>query len=306
MSAPLINLETLEILDAIDRRGSFAGAAEELGKVPSALSYSVQKLEEQLDVSIFTRLGRRSVLTPAGKTLLSKGRQLLIASRNLGQEVKQVATGWETRIRIGLETMQATGSIFDALHEFLIQHPSVEVEVTEEVMGGAWEALIQDRVDLVIGAKEPIPQSQGIRTLAYQKTQPVMAVSSDHPLAQFWGTISAAELSHHRQIIIRDSSETGVPRSSEIFTEKKRLYVHNMAMKIEAQRAGLGFGFVPYEMIKSDLAAGKMKVLNVEGYGLYYESFLAWKLANRGNGIKKMIELLSGEEKPTAQSSFEY
>ena len=41
-----LTLEAIRVLDAIDRRGSFAAAADELGKVPSALSYTVQKLEE--------------------------------------------------------------------------------------------------------------------------------------------------------------------------------------------------------------------------------------------------------------------
>lgn len=306
MGLSVLSLETLEILDAIDRRGSFASAAEELGKVPSALSYSVQKLEERLDVSIFTRQGRKSVLTPAGKTLLAKGRQLLAESKNLEQEVKQVATGWETRIRIALETLQATEHIFSCIETFLEGHPSIEIELTEEVMGGAWEALIQDRVDLVIGATPPIPKSQGIRVLPYKKSQRVMAVSVGHPLAQFWETISASELANHRQVIIHDSSQSRVPRSSEIYADKKKFYVHNMAMKIEAQKAGIGFGFVPYELIKDHLASGEMKILNIEGDTTHYDSFLAWKVTNHGKGIKKIVGLLTEGRPKTAQRAFEY
>jgi DNA-binding transcriptional LysR family regulator len=61
-----ITIDVLETLDAIDRRGSFAKAAEELNKATSAVSYAVQKLEEQLDIALFQRQGRRSVLTPGG------------------------------------------------------------------------------------------------------------------------------------------------------------------------------------------------------------------------------------------------
>ena len=43
-----LTLETLEVLDAIDRRGSFAAAADELHRVPSAVTYSVQQAEEAL------------------------------------------------------------------------------------------------------------------------------------------------------------------------------------------------------------------------------------------------------------------
>ncbi|MDF2912800.1 MAG: LysR family transcriptional regulator [Pantoea agglomerans] len=42
-----LTLESLRVMDAIDRRGSFAAAADELGRVPSALSYTMQKLEEE-------------------------------------------------------------------------------------------------------------------------------------------------------------------------------------------------------------------------------------------------------------------
>ncbi len=48
-----ITLDALEVLDAIDRKGSFAAAANELFRVPSAISYTVQKLEQDLDVVLF-------------------------------------------------------------------------------------------------------------------------------------------------------------------------------------------------------------------------------------------------------------
>ncbi len=53
MLVPPITVEALLVLDAIESRGSYAAAAEQLNKVPSALSYIVQKLEEQLNVTIF-------------------------------------------------------------------------------------------------------------------------------------------------------------------------------------------------------------------------------------------------------------
>ncbi len=44
-----LTLDALQLVDAIDRRGSFAGAAAELGRVPSAVTYAVRKLEDDLD-----------------------------------------------------------------------------------------------------------------------------------------------------------------------------------------------------------------------------------------------------------------
>ena len=86
MARNTISIEVLETLDAIERRGSFAKAAEELNKATSAVSYAVQKLEEQLDISLFQRLGRRSILTPAGRLILVEGRDIYIQP-----------AGWQTR-----------------------------------------------------------------------------------------------------------------------------------------------------------------------------------------------------------------
>ncbi|MEW6591762.1 MAG: LysR family transcriptional regulator, partial [Pseudomonadota bacterium] len=45
-----LTLDALAMLDAIDRRGSFARAAEDLGRAPSSLTYAVQQIEAELDV----------------------------------------------------------------------------------------------------------------------------------------------------------------------------------------------------------------------------------------------------------------
>jgi DNA-binding transcriptional LysR family regulator len=55
-----LSLETLQVIDAIDRKGSFAAAAAELHRVPSAITYSVRQLEEGLGIAIFDRAGHRA------------------------------------------------------------------------------------------------------------------------------------------------------------------------------------------------------------------------------------------------------
>lgn len=55
------------MLDAIHRTGSFAAAARELHRVPSAVSYAVQTLEETLGFSLFDRATHKPTLTTAGR-----------------------------------------------------------------------------------------------------------------------------------------------------------------------------------------------------------------------------------------------
>ena len=100
-----ITLEALQVMDAIDRKGSFAAAAATVYKVPSAVTYTVNKLEEQLGVVLFRKEGRRSVLTPAGRVLLDQGRELLEAADRLAELTRQVEKGWESKLTIAVDTV---------------------------------------------------------------------------------------------------------------------------------------------------------------------------------------------------------
>jgi hypothetical protein len=64
-----LTLEALEIVDAIDRGGSFTAAGEALHKVPSTISYTVSKIEDDLQVALFRRNGPRIEITEAGREL---------------------------------------------------------------------------------------------------------------------------------------------------------------------------------------------------------------------------------------------
>lgn len=60
---------SLEVVDAVARTGSFSAAAQELHRVPSAVSYTVRQLETWLAVSLFERRHRDVELTEAGAFL---------------------------------------------------------------------------------------------------------------------------------------------------------------------------------------------------------------------------------------------
>jgi len=95
--------EALAMVDAIARSGSFAAAARELGKVPSALTYSVRQLEDALDVLLFDRSSRQAKLTAAGEELLEHGRRVLGEVDALANRVQRVATGWEASLTIAAD-----------------------------------------------------------------------------------------------------------------------------------------------------------------------------------------------------------
>ena len=116
-----LTLEALRVMDAIDRRGSFAAAADELGRVPSALSYTMQKLEEELDVVLFDRSGHRTKFTNVGRMLLERGRVLLEAADKLTTDAEALARGWETHLTIVSEALSPPSLLFPLVDKLALK-----------------------------------------------------------------------------------------------------------------------------------------------------------------------------------------
>ncbi len=68
---------SLDVVDAVARTGSFSAAAQELHRVPSAISYTVRQLEEWLAVPLFARRHRDVELTEAGKVFIKESRDVI-------------------------------------------------------------------------------------------------------------------------------------------------------------------------------------------------------------------------------------
>lgn len=292
LSTP-ITVEALKVLDIIDKRGSYAAAAEELDKVPSALSYVVQKLEEQLDVTLFQKQGRRSVLTPAGKYLLEEGRDVLNSVERLAEQTQNIARGYETKIRISIDTVMNTAPIYEAFKTFLDEFPLIEIDIREDALNGVWEALITDSVDLVIGGVDPIPLNKGIRAEKIGELELVYAVSKNHPLTNEQGPISQKRLEKERRIVTHDSAREVVTWTRGLHNSTKHFYVPNTHIKRKAQLAGLGVGFLPKYLIADELASGDLVALELETpHQQPNAQHLAWKVVNRGKGLQRLREIL--------------
>jgi DNA-binding transcriptional LysR family regulator len=288
-----ITIEVLETLDAIDRRGSYAKAAEELNKATSAVSYAVQKLEEQLDIALFQRQGRRSVLTPAGQLILKEGRVILQATSRLAHSAKEVATGWEPKIRVAMESTLNSPVLFTVLANFIDAHKSIEIDLSESVLNGGWEALAQNRVELLVGVLGPVPLQKGFRAIPIGDSDLVPVIAASHKYAKLAQDPQAlaAILPKLRRVITHDTSLLEVSRSEGLSNLGQSFYVQNMDQKVEAIVAGIGIGHLPQKRIHLYLKSGTLKELALTNV-TSHEYFIAWKISNKGKGLQALTQLL--------------
>jgi DNA-binding transcriptional LysR family regulator len=290
-----ITLDSLQLVDAIARQGSFAAAAAELGRVPSAVTYAARKLEDDLDVLLFDRRGYRARLTPAGTELLHEGRQLLAAVDDLARRVQRVAAGWERELRIAIDSVIAFERVLPLLGQFCEAAPT-QVRISEEVLGGTWDALIAGRADLAIGASQEGPEPSRLGP-AYRYEQLgtlefVFAVAPDHPLAAVPSPLAAAELRRHRQVVVADSSLRLAPRASGLLGMLDTLTVPTIDAKIATQKAGIGCGFLPLHRVRDELARGELIAKETDQGRRESALHYAWRTDARGKALDWWLVML--------------
>jgi len=138
-------LPALRVFEAAARRLSFKAAAAELCLTPSAVSRSVQSLEEWLEVPLFTR-GRRSIaLTEAGAVYAGQVRDALEKLANATDSVP----GRRRRGPLTISTAPTFGLrwLMPRLHGFRSEHPDVEISVETSMHQVDF---VRDGVDLAI------------------------------------------------------------------------------------------------------------------------------------------------------------
>lgn len=292
-----VSLDGLMVLDAIARRGSFAGAAEELYRVPSAVTYMVQKLEQDLRVQLFDRSGHRAKLTAVGEDLLKNGRPLLRAAADLEQRVQLVAKGWEPEVCIAHDQLVAGRRLYGLVEAFYEQGTSTRLTVSAEVLGGAWQALLSGRADICIGAMGDPPSEPGITTRPLGEVEWVFAVAPRHPLAQVQQPVSTAAILGHRAVLLSDGTRTAPVRSpSFTLNVSDALMVSTIRGKIDAQIAGLGVGFLPRHQISDLLRDHRLVELKVEEPMENTQLCCAWRPQGAGKAVRWWLSRLEDFE----------
>lgn len=284
-----ITLDALRVLDAIDRKGSFGAAAEALFKVPSALSYTIQKLESDLGINLFDRSKQKAQLTAAGRLLLEQGRQLLQAANAIEEAVQQLESGWETQLRIARDTVLPLAPLLRQINAFNQLDKRVAITISEEVLGGTWDALIAERCDLALGASGDLPR--GIFEYRLMgEVEFVFAVAREHPLRFHKGPVDAAAIAAFPTIVIADSSLSAPGRSSGLLESRQIIRVPNAAAKIQAQQMGVGVGFLPKHLIRKELASGALAILDCTVPRPNIPLYMAWRKHNSGKALHWFVE----------------
>lgn len=149
------DLDALRSFSAGMELGSFARAADRLGRSTSAVSAQLKKLEDQAGIALLRKSGRGMVLTEAGEVLLGYARRMLELNDEAANAVR--STGLEGSVRLGLQEDFGEHLLPDMLGRFARSHPGVHIEAKVARNAALVSDMIGGRLDLALawqGAQE--------------------------------------------------------------------------------------------------------------------------------------------------------
>jgi DNA-binding transcriptional LysR family regulator len=280
--------DALAMMDAIAKAGSFAAAARELGKVPSALTYAVRQLEDALDVLLFDRKSGQAQLTAAGDELLREGRRLLAEMDAVANRVRRVACGWETQLTVAADGVISRLTLFELCEAFYAlrptddsdEGPGTRLRLRTEILAGTWEALLAGEADLAIGVgSAALTPPAGIALEPLGEIDFVFAVAPHHPLASYDGPIPDDAIQRHRAVAVADSARRREPLTFHLLPGQDVFTVASVQAKLEAQVRCLGCGFLAEPVAREHIRAGRLVVKAVQRDSPRARMHYAWRVA---------------------------
>ncbi|WP_215800173.1 DNA-binding transcriptional activator PunR [Pantoea dispersa] len=245
----------LEVVDAVARTGSFSAAAQELHRVPSAISYTVRQLEGWLAVPLFERQHREVVLTAAGEHFVREGRSVIKKMLATRRQCQQLANGWRGQLSIAVDCIVKPQRTRQLVKDFYRHFPDMELIISYEVFNGVWDALADGRVDVAIGATQAIPVGgrfafQDMGALNWR-----CVVSPQHALAHS-PQLDDETLRAWPSLVLEDTSRALPRRMTWTLDNQRRLVVPEWETGLDCLQAGLCVGMVPGHLARPLLDSG--------------------------------------------------
>lgn len=263
---------------AIAREGSFTRAAEKLYLAQPSLSVQIRKLEQELGVRLFERLGRRAVPTRSGESFLVQAERVLAEVDVLLEQMEEIKDVRRGRLALGVLPSVGTRLLPDVLRAYHQRHPGVEVVMLEQDLDASAEfqrRVYQGELDLAVVRMPATLPSLRVQTLI---REPMVALlPPGHRLAG-QPCVHLAELAGEMFVALRSGGGLRVLMNEMCdqagFTPEVSVETGQLSMIWSMVQAGMGVAVLPR------LAAGEhASVVRIEDDFASRELGVVWRAA---------------------------
>ncbi len=196
-----ITLKQFRYFLAVSETTSVAAAARMINIAQSAVTKSVQELEESLGVRLFERTSRGMVLTQEGYRFQASARKVLAAAAEAAQVSRGKVETLSGNLTLGVTSLVAGYYLADLFARFQRSHPSVNISVVEDSPQFLEHLLINGEVDLAIMVSNALGEPQALVVEDLTSSPNRVWMASNHAMAER-PELTLAECANHLQIVL--------------------------------------------------------------------------------------------------------
>lgn len=251
-----MELNYLRTFKTITESSSFADAAEKLNYTRSTITFQVQQLEKEFGITLFEKIGKRMILTKAGKdilpyieSILSNYEQILIYGNKKTE-----------KLRVAVPESLLTYRFQPIIQAFKEQMPLIDLEIQTESCYNMNQILLNDSADIAVH----YDVGSGNRNIYTKKV-------ANYPLTLFGSPVlsdSERDFSTSNQkktFSFIDIEIDGLYRHSldKILAEKRISLANDMVLGsidaiIKCVKMGLGISVLPAFTVQSEIENGSL------------------------------------------------
>jgi DNA-binding transcriptional LysR family regulator len=255
-----LTLDQLRVLVTISDAGSFSAAGRSLGRVQSAISQTINTLEETQGVALFDRTRQKPTLTPLGRVLVDQARMIISSANRFEAIAAGTRMGLEPALTIAIDPLVPTLPLIDRLRALREVFPDLPVTFSTEGVSGAERRLRDGSASLAFCLLLPsVPDDLMAYPLIDLKLLPVVAAG--HPLARLGRQLDRTDLEAHVQLVLSDAHGTEGPSYGVIGSRIWRFV--DLARRLDFLLAGFGWCKMPPFVIEPYLADGRLVQLDI-------------------------------------------
>lgn len=259
----LPDLVSLALFVRVAETRSITKAAEASHIALAAASRRISLLEHQYGVKLLDRTARGAELTPAGKAVLHRARQILGQVDQLKSDMTEYASGGKGHIRIQASASAISQFLPADLATFAALAPQVVIALEERFSGEIVQALREGATDVGV-IMEGTPM-EGLQWFDYKVDQLVAVVPRKHPLRSR-SVLFSALLDYDFVALESATAITRLLVDQAAVARKPlraRIHVHSFAALCKMIEAGLGIGVLPAGAAQPFVAAKQLRVVRL-------------------------------------------
>jgi DNA-binding transcriptional LysR family regulator len=257
----------LEVFASVYRNRGFSRASKELNITQPSVSAHIKKLEEELGVRLFDRVGRKTIPTKEGELLSQKAEEIIQKLKDIKTDISGHDEKPRGLIGIGASSVPGTYIVPQAASEFKKRFPDVSFSITIGDSGEITRRVLEN--EIILGVVDE-PDKRGRVKCLHEIEDELVLVSAPGFIKK--KTITPLGLLTIPLIIRDEGSDSRKSMEKQHLLHRISIKALNVAATVgstealkEGVKAGLGAAIISRFAVKDDLGAGLVKEAAIKG-----------------------------------------